>query len=88
MRPSLNSSASILSRIAQLEDELRQVRVELKKLRSKDPATAMVVLRGARLSRERASLEQQLESFRLSRSQATFHSLSSTQGPSHEHYGS
>jgi hypothetical protein len=53
--------AAILDRLAQLEVELRQSRVDLKNLRTHDPATAEVVMRGARLCRERSLLERQLE---------------------------
>ena len=53
--------AAILRRLAQLEEELRQSRVDLKNLRTHDPATADVVTRGARLCRERSLLERQLE---------------------------
>ena len=37
--------AAILRRLTQLEEELRQSRVELKNLRTHDPATAVVVMR-------------------------------------------
>ena len=56
---------AILRRLAQLESELRQARAELKNLRSHDPATADVVTRGARLSRERSGLERRLEVLQL-----------------------
>ena len=57
---------AILHRLAQLESELRLARVELKDLRHRDPATTEVVVRAARLSRERSGLEHRLELFRLS----------------------
>ncbi len=56
--------STILRRLEQLEFELRQARTELKNLRSRDPATAEVVMRGAKLSGERARLERQLELLR------------------------
>jgi hypothetical protein len=55
---------SILRRLAEIEAELRQARNDLKNLRTKDPATAEVVMRGARLSRERFDLECRLEATR------------------------
>ena len=55
----------ILRRLEQLAIELRQARTELKDLSTHDPATAEVVMRGAKLSRERARLERELESLRL-----------------------
>jgi hypothetical protein len=64
----------ILRRLAQLDSELRRARTELKNLRHRDPATAEVVMRGARLSRERAALERQLELLRLNSTQATRYS--------------
>jgi len=54
----------MLRRLEELENELRRTRADLKNLRSHDPAMAEVVLRGARLSRERSSLEQRLELLR------------------------
>lgn len=62
-----NSQArvSILTRIAELDVELRRVRAELKQLANNDPATPEVVLRGARLSSERSGLERRLELLRL-----------------------
>ena len=54
----------MLRRLGELEGELRRTRAELKNLRSHDPAMAEVVLRGARLSRERSSLEHRLELLR------------------------
>jgi len=58
------SPALILRRLEELEDELRRTRTDLKNLRSHDPALAEVVLRGARLSQERSSLEHRLELLR------------------------
>jgi predicted nucleic acid-binding Zn-ribbon protein len=64
------SRVAILRRIAQLETELRRVRAELKNLRSHDPATSEVVIRGAKLSRERSALERRLETLRMDPTQA------------------
>lgn len=61
MKLASHARAAILRRLAQLESELRQTRAELKNLRSHDPATAEVVIRGARLSYERSELERRLE---------------------------
>lgn len=61
---SSQSPAAILHRLAQLEKELEQARADLKNLRTHDPATSEVVMRGAKLSRERAGLERQLERLR------------------------
>lgn len=58
------SHTLMLRRLEELENELRRTRADLKNLRSHDPAMAEVVLRGARLSRERSSLEQRLELLR------------------------
>jgi hypothetical protein len=55
----------ILRRLAQLEIELRRARAELKDLRQRDPAATEVVVRAARLSRERTGLEHRLELLRL-----------------------
>jgi len=65
MQLALQSRASILRRIAQLETELRRARDELKGLRPNDPATSEVVIRGAQLSHERTHLESRLEAIRL-----------------------
>lgn len=67
-------SATILRRLAQLESELRRARAELKNLRTHDPTTAEVVMRGARLSRERAALERRLELLRLNSTQESMYS--------------
>jgi hypothetical protein len=64
------SRTAILRRLAQLDTELRRVRAELKNLRSHDPATSEVVIRGAMLSRERSSLERRLEMLRTNPAQA------------------
>jgi hypothetical protein len=61
MQIASKSRTDILHRLEQLESELRQVRLQLKGLRLHDPATAEVVIRGARLSRERSGLERRLE---------------------------
>jgi hypothetical protein len=74
MSPATQSRATILRRLAQLESELRRARAELKNLRSHDPATAEVVMRGARLSRERTALERRLELLQLSSSQVSMYS--------------
>ncbi len=65
MHPTSQARVRILSRIAELDVELRRVRAELKNLAKNDPATPDVVLRGARLSRERSGLERRLEVLRL-----------------------
>lgn len=67
------SRVAIFRRLAQLESELRRARAELKNLRSHDPATAEVVTRGARLSRERSELERRLEALRLDSAPVTNH---------------
>jgi hypothetical protein len=64
MRSNVQSRATILRRIRELEAELRRARTELKNLRTNDPATAEVVIRGARLSLERSNLECRLEAIR------------------------
>jgi len=64
MQPSSQARAAILRRLAQLESELRHARTELRNLPIHDPATAAVVIRGAKLSRERSALERQLELLR------------------------
>jgi hypothetical protein len=61
MKLAPQTPATILKRVAEIESELRLALEDLKKLRAKDPATAEVVMRGARLSRERSNLERQLE---------------------------
>jgi hypothetical protein len=55
----------MLRRLEQLASELGRVRHELKELHSHDPRIAEVVMRGARLSRERLNLEHRLELLRL-----------------------
>ena len=64
------TKVTILRRLAQLAADLRQVRADLKNLRTRDTATSEVVLRGARLSRERSDLERKLELLRLNPLQA------------------
>jgi hypothetical protein len=65
MSPALPSRTAIFHRLAQLELELRNARLELKSLRARDPQTAEVVTRGARLLWEKSRLERELESARL-----------------------
>jgi hypothetical protein len=60
---------TILQRLTELESELRLARTALKDLRSRDPATAEIVIRAARLSRERSGLERRLELLRLDSSE-------------------
>jgi predicted nuclease with TOPRIM domain len=60
----------MLRRLEQLQSELERVRHELKNLRSHDSRIAEVVMRGARLSRERLGLERRLERLRLEPTQA------------------
>jgi hypothetical protein len=55
----------MLRRVAQIESELARVRHELKNLHARDPLTAEVVMRGARLARERSALESRLELLRV-----------------------
>lgn len=64
------SRRDMLRRLEQLESELARVRHELKNLRSHDSRIAEVVMRGARLSRERLGLERRLELLRLEPTQA------------------
>ena len=66
--------STILRRLAQLESELRQARADLKNLRTRDPAAAEIVMRGARLSRERSDLERRLEQLRVHSTQTARHS--------------
>lgn len=73
VRPS-TSPAAILRRLAQIEAELEQARNDLKNLRTHDPATAEVVMRGAKLSRERSSLERRLELLRQDSTRAKHYS--------------
>jgi len=61
MQANDNTHAKILRRIAELEGELRSARMALKNLRNHDSATAEVVMRGAKLSSEKAGLERRLE---------------------------
>lgn len=51
---------AILARLVELESELKQARDDLRNLQHRDAATTEVVTRGARLSRERTSLEMRL----------------------------
>jgi hypothetical protein len=74
MQAASQARVAILRRLAQLESELRRARAELKNLRTHDPATAEIVTRGARLSRERAGLERRLEVLQLDPTQPTSHS--------------
>ena len=71
---SQSSTADILRRLAQLESELERARADLKNLRAHDPQTAEVVMRGAKLSRERSSLERRLELLRRGSGQARHYS--------------
>ena len=68
---------AILRRLAQLESELRQARADLRNLRHRDPATSEVVMRGAKLSRERNRLERRLEVLGLDPTQLADHSSNS-----------
>ena len=70
MQSASQTRVAILRRLTQLESELRRVRAELKNLRSHDPATGEVVIRGAKLSRERSALERRLETLRMDPTQA------------------
>ena len=65
MQRATQARVTILRRISELDVELQQARTALKNLRTKDPATGEVVLRGARLSREKAELEMRLERLSL-----------------------
>ena len=58
------SRLDMLRRLEQLTAELGRVRHELKNLHSHDSRIAEVVMRGARLSRERSGLERRLELLR------------------------
>ncbi len=69
MRRDSRTTTLILRRIAELSDELKQTRSQLKGLQYKDDATGDVVLRGALLARERSMLERRLESIRSSQAQ-------------------
>lgn len=74
-----HSRVNILRRIAQLDLELRQVRSDLRNLRTSDAASAGVVVRGARLAQEKSSLELRLEMLRLDPTQLSPHELTSLQ---------
>lgn len=64
MQRDAQTPATILRRIAELESELQSTRDDLKNVTTRNPAVAEIVMRGARLSRERSNLEQRLELLR------------------------
>jgi len=61
---SLSPHSDVLRRLAQLDVELERARADLKNLRTHDPLTSEVVMRGAKLSQERSRLERRLELLR------------------------